>query len=138
RKMPRYIKILRKIEKHICFFSSLPILWLFMLKAFSGKSVAIVGSGPTTLGKGLGTFIDSHDLVVRINLLDQSNREDDLGLKSHFRFIGCTLNDLHRDYFLAINKDAQFISTRKNIAALNAFGQKSYFYNELVPKYATY
>ena len=32
-----------------------------------GKTIAVVGNGPGCLGRGLGTEIDAHDLVVRFN-----------------------------------------------------------------------
>ena len=34
---------------------------------FNGKSVALVGPSPHISGKNLGKFIDSFDVVVRVN-----------------------------------------------------------------------
>ena len=40
--------------------------WTEVKKVFEGKSVAIVGSAPSCLDNKIG-FVDSHDVVVRVN-----------------------------------------------------------------------
>lgn len=48
----------------------------------SGKTVAIVGNGPSELGKGLGDEIDSHDVVIRINNHTVKGFERDYGTRT--------------------------------------------------------
>jgi hypothetical protein len=47
-----------------------------------GKTVAIVGSGPSERGKGLGGEIDSHDIVIRINNHTVKGFEADYGSRT--------------------------------------------------------
>jgi hypothetical protein len=39
----------------------------FFKRHFSGRRVAIVGGSPDLLGSKKGAYIESHDIVVRIN-----------------------------------------------------------------------
>ena len=48
---------------------------------FKGKSVIVVGNSPRILGKNLGNFIDSYDIVVRINKFQIHGYEKDVGTK---------------------------------------------------------
>ena len=48
-------------------------------RLLEGKSIAVVGNGPSEVGKGLGTEIDSHDLVIRINNFKVSGFSADYG-----------------------------------------------------------
>lgn len=48
-----------------------------------GKSVAIVGNGPSEIGKNKGKEIDSHDIVIRINNYVISGYENDYGTKTN-------------------------------------------------------
>jgi hypothetical protein len=48
---------------------------------FWDKSVIVVGNSPKILGKNLGKFIDSHDIVVRINKFQIDGYEKDVGTK---------------------------------------------------------
>lgn len=49
---------------------------------FRGKSVAIVGNGPREQGRGLGSEIDGHDIVVRFNNIDLAGYEQDYGRRT--------------------------------------------------------
>lgn len=51
-------------------------------KFLSGKSIAVVGNGPSERGKGLGAEIDSHDIVVRINNYRTKGYERDYGRRT--------------------------------------------------------
>jgi hypothetical protein len=76
-------------------------------KAFKGKSVAIVGSGPSSLTNPSG-FIDSHDVVVRVNnykLMGTNGRRTDV----YYSFFGTSIKksveELQQDgVFLCICK----------------------------------
>ena len=48
---------------------------------FRDKSVIVVGNSPNILGKNLGKFIDSYDIVVRINKFQIRGYEKDVGTK---------------------------------------------------------
>ena len=48
----------------------------------TGKTVAIVGNGPSEIGKGLGPEIDAHDFVVRMNNFQVTGYEADYGTKT--------------------------------------------------------
>lgn len=59
----------------------------------SNKSVAIVGNGPSELGKNKGEEIDSHDIVIRFNNYRIDNYEKDYGTKTNI-WIKCSSNDI--------------------------------------------
>ncbi len=42
----------------------------FFENFLSGKSVAVVGNSPNVIGRGCGTEIDSHDIVMRMNMFN--------------------------------------------------------------------
>ena len=48
----------------------------------AGKTVAIVGSGPSEVGRGLGQEIDAHDVVIRINNHTVKGFEADYGSRT--------------------------------------------------------
>lgn len=52
----------------------------------SGKSVALVGPSPHLEGKALGAFIDSHDVVVRVNDVSSIENAIDYGLRTDVLF----------------------------------------------------
>ena len=52
------------------------------LSWISGKSVIIVGPAPTIAGQGLGSWIDSHDVVVRINSGVPHGQDADYGSRT--------------------------------------------------------
>jgi len=88
-----------------------------LFEVFEGKSVAIVGSGPTTLSNESG-FIDSHDVVVRVNnykLIGTAGKKTDV----HYSFYGTsikkTAQELQDDgVYLCMCKcpDAKFMESR--------------------------
>lgn len=47
-----------------------------------GKTVAVVGNGPSELGKGLGGEIDAHDVVIRLNVYKVLGFEQDYGSRT--------------------------------------------------------
>lgn len=51
-------------------------------KPFIGKTLCVVGNGPSLLRCGLGKAIDSHDHVWRINNYQTEGFEDDVGMKT--------------------------------------------------------
>lgn len=51
-------------------------------KLLEGKTVAVVGNGPSERGKGLGREIDAHDVVIRFNNYRTHGYEDDYGRKT--------------------------------------------------------
>ena len=67
-------------------------------KKFKGKSVAIVGSAPSCLDNKPG-FIDSHDLVVRINNFKTKGFEDRVGQRTDvfYSFFGTSIKKTHTD-----------------------------------------
>ena len=52
-------------------------------KILEGKSVAVVGNGPSELGKSKGREIDSHDIVIRFNNYAVDGYENDYGTKTN-------------------------------------------------------
>lgn len=48
-------------------------------RQLEGKSIAVVGNGPSEVGKGLGAEIDAHDVVIRINNYVTAGYEKDYG-----------------------------------------------------------
>ncbi len=62
----------------------------------SGKSVAIVGNGPSEVGLGLGAEIESHDVVIRFNNFKVDGFEADYGCRTDI-WVKCQRNDVvHR------------------------------------------
>jgi hypothetical protein len=49
----------------------------------ANHSIAVVGNGPSEIGKGLGGEIDAHDVVIRINNYRTGNFADDYGSKTN-------------------------------------------------------
>lgn len=63
---------------------------------FAGKTVAIVGNGPSECGKNKGPEIDSHDIVVRINNYQIAGFEKDYGTKTDV-WVKCFSDDIKHD-----------------------------------------
>lgn len=51
-------------------------------KLLTGKSIAVVGNGPSETGKNRGEEIDSHDIVIRMNNYQIDGFENDYGSKT--------------------------------------------------------
>ena len=66
-------------------------------KLIRGKTVAVVGNGPSEIGKKKGKEIDSHDIVIRMNNYQTKGFEEDYGEKTDIWVRGFGTNDL-KDY----------------------------------------
>ena len=66
-------------------------------KLIKGKSVAIVGNGPSELGKSKGEEIDSHDIVMRFNNYQIKGFEKDYGSKINVWARGLAKDLIDRD-----------------------------------------
>lgn len=62
-------------------------------KMILGKSVAVVGNGPSEIGKGKGKEIDAHEIVIRFNNYHLSGYEEDYGTKTDI-WICCSSDDI--------------------------------------------
>jgi hypothetical protein len=62
-------------------------------KLLEGKTVAIVGNGPSELRKGKGAEIDAHDIVIRINNYTIDGFENDYGTKTDI-WVKCSNSDI--------------------------------------------
>ena len=65
---------------------------------FDGKTVAVVGSAPSVL-ENVGGYIDSHDLVVRVNNYKLKGYEDNVGRRCdvHYSFYGSSVKKTPED-----------------------------------------
>lgn len=85
------------------------------------KTVAIVGPSPHLVNTGLGKFIDSHDLVIRINEILPSGYFQDYGSKTDIVFLNLgndwieiTLEMINKD-IKALNEIKLFVNPRNNL-----------------------
>lgn len=79
-----------------------------------GKKVAIVGNGPSEIGKGNGEKIDSYDIVIRFNNYKVDGYEKDYGTKTDIWLRGPGGRDV-KDYslnnkYLCTGMDCQYIN----------------------------
>ncbi|CAB4067136.1 unnamed protein product [Lepeophtheirus salmonis] len=51
------------------------------------KTCALVGNSGSLIGSNLGGFIDSHDLVIRLNHAKTAGYKDDVGCRTDIRFV---------------------------------------------------
>jgi len=58
------------------------------------RTVAVVGNGPSEIGKGLGKEIDSHDVVIRFNNYSIEGFEEDYGAKTNIWVRGSGASDV--------------------------------------------
>lgn len=79
------------------------------LEYIENKSIAIVGNSPCEKGKGNGSKIDSHDIIIRFNNYELSNEhKKDYGIKTNIWAISsapetiCIRNELYQyDYIIS-------------------------------------
>ena len=62
-------------------------------KLVEGKTIAVVGNGPSEIGKGKGAEIGSHDIVIRINNYQIEGFEQDYGTKTDI-WVKCSSDDI--------------------------------------------
>ena len=89
---------------------------------FRNKSVIVVGNSPSLLGKKLGKFIDSYDIVVRINKFKLDGYEKDVGSKCNAFHIN---ESLHPNNFKKIFKyltNVVWMGTRNRKKFCKKFG----------------
>ncbi len=70
-----------------------------------GKTIAVVGNGPSHLGKKKGTEIDAHDIVIRMNnYATEYEYQEDYGAKTDIWLVGCGGDDvlLRKENFKAV------------------------------------
>jgi hypothetical protein len=78
------------------------------IKAVDGKSCAVVGNSNNLIGSGYGSFIDSHDIVFRMNVAPvEKQYAQDIGYKTNIRFINVKWVDPR-------NKNLNFFSENGN------------------------
>jgi|TARA_B100001094_G_scaffold323972_1_gene375788 hypothetical protein len=61
---------------------------------FQDKSLAVVGPSPHLKGKKLGSYIDSFDLVIRVNEIVPNSLRNDYGKKNDIIFISVPNNSI--------------------------------------------
>jgi len=66
-------------------------------KMLAGKTIAVVGNGPSEIGKKRGEDIDSHDIVIRMNNFQIDGFEEDYGSKTSIWVRNSTKATLDRD-----------------------------------------
>lgn len=103
---------------------------------FNGRRVAVVGGASNIMGRGLGAVIDSHDLVVRLNLMLPEGKESDLGSRTDVRFIGCSLLESHEPYFSRLETGSIIMSTDKNSRFIRGRGCSVSFFHRDMPFFA--
>lgn len=63
-------------------------------KLVKGKKVALVGPSPHLTHQGLGSLIDSYDVICRVNEILPIGLEKDYGSRSNILFYGCNKNNI--------------------------------------------
>jgi hypothetical protein len=84
----------------------------------------------------VGSEIDDHDVVVRLNLLSQEGMERNLGSRTDMRFVGCTLLDAHMSHLFPVVETGVIITTRKNAAVMQRMRVNCLFFHRRLPKKA--
>ena len=105
---------------------------------FSGKTVAIVGNSPELIGANLGSLIDMHDLVIRVNGGPRIQDAQDFGDKTDCVVLGSTFTDVQKlaHRLTGINENCIFISTSKNKLVLETYFKfkKTIYFPMLLPQ----
>lgn len=131
------VKSKKLLNKFIFLFQE-PSFRKMIVREFDGKSVAIVG-GAKVIGKG--GLIDSHDVVVRINM-PRNDCIRSSGLRTDICFLGANVSDKKYDEYMKelfskVPNDAKVISTKKNKSRKEWVGNEVLFYNPLIPVIVT-
>ena len=86
--------MIKLLTNHIQYLAVKPFISSDVNKLIKGKSVVLVGPADTTTGKGLGSWIEGHDVVVRVNrgvyLLENPGSEVDIGKRTDILFHNLT------------------------------------------------
>jgi hypothetical protein len=100
------------------------------LETVSGKSCAVVGSSSNLIGSNYGSFIDSHDVVFRINDAPVEERyAKDIGSKTNVWFINVhDASPGHQDFKLDSKYGNQFFMISPSHPELNK--SFSRYYNQ--------
>ena len=93
------------------------------LSHIKGKTIAVVGNGPSEIGKNKGKEIDNHDIVIRFNEFYTQGYEKDYGIKC----------DIWANFF----GNTDFLSYENRPECLYMWtNDKYYFYNDIAQKNA--
>lgn len=103
---------------------------------FANKSVAIVGSSPEIFNKEFGALIDSHDIVIHINLLNTKGKEQYYGTRTDVRFIGATLTEKHKPYLPYVINSPIILTSLKNKQFLDKINVKAFYFGSSTPNKA--
>lgn len=102
------------------------------LETVSGKSCAVIGNSSNLIGSGYGSFIDSHDVVFRMNDAPVEDKyTKDIGQKTTIKFINVGhLNPTSKNTNLTFKGDRQFYMIGSQHPELNKSFSK--YYNQTV------
>jgi hypothetical protein len=104
---------------------------------FEGKNIAIVGSSPTLIGSNLGEFIDSHDVVLRINGTRRIKNTIDFGRRTDCVFLGANFGTAEKlkERILDIETNCNLISTSKNKTIIDKYfqSQSVFYFPQMLP-----
>lgn len=85
-----------------------------LVKLLENKTIAIVGNGPSEIGKSKGKEIDSHDIVIRFNNYRTDGFEADYGSKTDIWARGSGGNDVidRKQKYQLVTWEADYIHWR--------------------------
>jgi|25_taG_2_1085351.scaffolds.fasta_scaffold09956_1 hypothetical protein len=112
-----------RIKFYLAWHLFFPIFNRKVQLAFKGKSVAVVGGAPSMATKNTGTMIDDHDVVVRINM-PRNHDKDVFGCKTDYCFLGANVKSVNDERYLdeflsSLEPDTKLLSTDKNLGHLS-------------------
>ncbi len=98
----------------------------FSLKSyFDSKTIALVGPSPHLLKKNIGSFLDSFDLIVRVNEVGiNSNLYKDYGSRTDIAFL--TLTDQSKEVYKTMIKKTDTNNLKLVIHPRDAFNQNPF------------
>ena len=130
--------IVKKIIKQFEWITQKEIFIENMKHIFKDKNIAIIGSSPSLIGSNLGEFIESHDLVIRINGTRRIKNVSDFGQRTDCVFLGATFStpETLRSRILDIDNNCIIFSTSKNKALIDEYfySHKVMYYPQNLPK----